>query len=76
MDLLDTMNLWKSMGHTIAGWKKDDGYYTLFIEHREVTGWVKANSSGFHWDLPESLMKERQRELEVAHEEDKLEGGE
>ena len=76
MDLLECMNLWRSMGHTIAGWDKDECYYTLFIENGEVQGWVKANPLGFYWNLPESLLKERQRELKVAHEEDKLEGGE
>ena len=74
--MMDAMNLWSSMGNTIAGWKKDDGsYYTLFIENGQVAGYVKAiPGQGFKWDYPESLMKERQRELDVAHEEDKLEG--
>ena len=82
MDMNEAMTLWTDMGNVIVGHSTTDAHYTLFVElndnktYGNVMGKVRAEAGGMYWDWPESLLKERRAELEVAAHEHQAEGGE
>lgn len=55
MELLKILNLAEALNYQLVNHDASDGFYTYFVKDNEVKGLVRANASGYSYQLPEDL---------------------